>query len=123
CRVGFVSTITMSMKASWIGPGDFTRIRPWTLTRRTTHFRGTFFGKETEMPCHCLGETLFEVELRNPMGYYCVGNKAYYSLKEFRGSRFPSHKVWIDGVLKKTIEQQYVSDLWESHQGDPVFVK
>jgi hypothetical protein len=57
------------------------------------------------------------------MGYYCVGNKAYYSLKEFRGSRFPSHKVWIDGVLKKTIEQQYVSDLWESHQGDPVFVK
>jgi RHS repeat-associated protein len=55
--------------------------------------------------------------------YYCVGNKAYYSLKEFRGSRFPSHKVWIDGVLKKTIEQQYVSDLWESHQGDPVFVK
>tara|TARA_B110000879_G_scaffold207356_1_gene290898 strand:- start:1190 stop:1321 length:132 start_codon:yes stop_codon:yes gene_type:complete len=39
--------------------------------------------------------------------------------KPSRQKQFPSS----DGVLKKTIEQQYVSDLWESHQGDPVFVK
>jgi hypothetical protein len=54
---------------------------------------------------------------------WCEGNKAYHRLDRFTGSRFPSHKVWINGALEAEKKQEYVSDLWVSDPGDPTFVK
>jgi hypothetical protein len=53
----------------------------------------------------------------------CDGDSARYTIDSFKGSRFPSHRLWIDGALKKNIRQEYLSDLWVSDPASPTFVK
>ncbi|MFD1576966.1 peptidoglycan-binding protein, partial [Ramlibacter ginsenosidimutans] len=39
------------------------------------------------------------------------------------GSRFPSHRLWLDGVLAQDIRQGPLSGLWDGTSGDPTRVR
>jgi RHS repeat-associated protein len=53
----------------------------------------------------------------------CRNGKGYYHKDSYTGSKFPSHKLWINGIRKDNIRQHYLSDLWVSDPTDPSFVK
>lgn len=53
----------------------------------------------------------------------CKGNKGYHNLDRFSGSRFPSHKIWINSNLEDEIDQGFLSDLWVADKPGSAFVK
>ncbi len=94
-----------TVELEWETYGRPNKVVEWTFT--------LFGGKRTSK----------NIWHKGKVKIWCVGNKAYHQMLEFRGSRFPSHKLWINGSLEKEIKQQYVSDLWVPHEGDSSFVK
>lgn len=44
----------------------------------------------------------------------CNGGNPVFTLSSFRGSRFPSRRLWEDGVLVRDIRQGSFSDLWRA---------
>jgi RHS repeat-associated protein len=55
---------------------------------------------------------------------WCSGDKAFYRIESFTGSRFPSRRLWIDGgAPKRNVPQEYLSDLWVADPVDPTFVR
>lgn len=45
----------------------------------------------------------------------CDGNQGYVSA-DINGSKFPSHRLWINGTLTKTIVQGDLANLWKEGQ-------
>lgn len=39
------------------------------------------------------------------------------------GSRFPSHRVWVDGVERLTVPQGLFSNLWDCDPSDTTRVR
>ncbi len=52
----------------------------------------------------------------------CSGGSGTYEVKSFKGSKFPSRKLWINGVVKGNIAQGALSDLWTPDPANPVRV-
>lgn len=55
--------------------------------------------------------------------FYCQGGVGYTRIDGFVGSKYPSHRLWVNGVKERDINQEYYSDLWEPSATDPTFVK
>ncbi|MDR4507767.1 MAG: hypothetical protein MRJ65_05940 [Candidatus Brocadiaceae bacterium] len=53
---------------------------------------------------------------------FCDGDKGYIEAT-LKGSSFPSHRLWLNGELKKTIHQGPLANLWKSRLPDPSFVQ
>jgi hypothetical protein len=73
---------------------------------------------------HALAEPSFQlIRVRfNPyiwhkVKVWCKSDTAFYSIEFFSGSKFPSHKLWIDGALQRTVNQGPFSGLW--YLGNP----
>lgn len=52
----------------------------------------------------------------------CRGGSGTYSIERFDVSRFPSHRLWVNGVLDDDIVQGAYGDLWTPLPGTPSFV-
>jgi RHS repeat-associated protein len=44
----------------------------------------------------------------------CSGGKPIFTLLSFRGSRYPSRRLWEDGALIRNVRQGSFSDLWQA---------
>jgi hypothetical protein len=55
--------------------------------------------------------------------YWCDGAIARARKVGFKGSRFPSHRLWIDDTKVGEIDQEYFSDLWQPWKGNEDFVR
>jgi len=42
----------------------------------------------------------------------CVGGKPRLSVNNFSGSKFPTHRYWVNGSAKRTIAQNGMAELW-----------
>ena len=51
-------------------------------------------------------------------GTICCSNGQASVSASLRGSRFPSHRLWIDGDLTEELDQGPMSNLWESDPND-----
>lgn len=60
--------------------------------------------------------------LHSIRGYICCeGNKGHVSAGN-HGSKFPSHRLWINGRLTKVIEQGESVNLWKEGKPDTLLV-
>jgi len=53
----------------------------------------------------------------------CVGPRPRVTQLILRGSKFPSHRAFVNGVIHTTIPQGVFSDLWVPAPGDPTRVR
>jgi peptidoglycan hydrolase-like protein with peptidoglycan-binding domain len=53
----------------------------------------------------------------------CSSGTATVTGLTLTGSRFPSHRLWLDGVLAQDIRQGPLSGLWDGAAGDPTRVR
>jgi hypothetical protein len=60
---------------------------------------------------------------RPKIQFSCVGDEGYIQVLGFKGSLFPSRRLWVNGVLKEDIDQGAFSDLWDPDPNYPEFVR
>jgi RHS repeat-associated protein len=53
---------------------------------------------------------------------YCDGGVGYFRLEPLQNSRFPSHRVWVNGDVAQYKEQGAYSDLWLPQSGREDYV-
>jgi len=56
--------------------------------------------------------------------FTCQGGEGKYRIVSFSGSKFPSHKLWVNGGREQKHNRQGAfSDLWYGQFGQPTFVR
>jgi RHS repeat-associated protein len=53
----------------------------------------------------------------------CEGEQGNYTITDFKHSKFPSHRLWVNRILKRDIAQKDFADLWNPLSIDPTFVE